>query len=107
MEALPVIAEAGQALGLPFAVTLALIIIAAITTVVIVLREHRNRIDNIAGAVDALKVAMDKEISGIKDEMAKQAAAHSAELGALYKLINGVAVDVSFIKGRISKEEKK
>ena len=54
-----------------------------------------------------MKSDTEKEISGIKEEMAKQAAVHNAELSALYKLINGVAVDVSFIKGRISKDEKK
>ena len=108
MEAtIPIIAETSQALGLPLAVTLSLIIIAAVIIMVVVLREHRSRIDNIKEAVAAMKSDTEKEISGIKEEMAKQAAVHNAELSALYKLINGVAVDVSFIKGRISKDEKK
>lgn len=38
-------------------------------------------------------------ISELKSEMARQAQAHNAELNALYKLINNVANDVSFIKG--------
>ena len=128
MEALPVIAETGQALGLPLAVTLALIIIATVVLVVIVLRDHRNKIDNAREEVNAMKNdvnkqideikaatgkeiaevkgSMEKAVSEIKSEMAKQAAYHNSELSALYKLVNGVAVDVSFIKGKMTRGTK-
>lgn len=128
MEALPVIAETGQALGLPLAVTLALIIIATAVLVVVVLRDHRNKIDNAREEVNAMKIDVDKQIaeikaatgkeiaevkgsmekavSEIKSEMAKQAACHNSELSALYKLVNGVAVDVSFIKGKMTRGAK-
>lgn len=128
MEALPIVAETSQALGLPLAVTLSLIIIATVIIVVVVLREHRNKIDNTREAVAAMKSDVDKQISEIKEstqkeiaevkatmekavgeiksEMAKQAAYHNSELSALYKLVNGVAVDVSFIKGRMTKGTK-
>ena len=125
MEALPVIAETGQALGLPLAVTLALIIIATVVLVVVVLRDHRNKIDNAREEVNAMKNdvnkqideikaatgkeiaevkgSMEKAVSEIKSEMAKQAAYHNSELSALYKLVNGAAVDVSFIKGKMTR----
>lgn len=128
MEAIPVIAETGQALGLPLAVTLALIVIAATVLVVVVLRDHRNKIDNARDEVNAMKSGVDKQISEIKAttekeiaevkgsmekavseikaEMGKQAAYHNSELNALYKLVNGVAVDVSFIKGKMTRGTK-
>lgn len=128
MEAIPVIAETSQALGLPLAVTLALIVIAATVLVVVVLRDHRNKIDNTKEEVIAMKKDVDKQIaeikaatekeiaevkgsmekavSEIKSEMAKQAAYHNSELSALYKLVNGVAVDVSFIKGKMTRGTK-
>lgn len=128
MDAIPVIAEAGQALGLPLAVTLALIIIATVVLVVVVLRDHRNKIDNAREEVNAMKNdvnkqideikaatgkeiaevkgSMEKAVSEIKSEMAKQAAYHNSELSALYKLVNGVAVDVSFIKGKMTRGAK-
>lgn len=128
MEALPVIAETGQALGLPLAVTLALIIIATAVLVVVVLRDHRNKIDNAREEVTAMKIDVDKQIaeikvatgkeiaevkasmekavSEIKSEMARQAAVHNTELSALYKLVNGVAIDVSFIKGKMTRGTK-
>lgn len=128
MEAIPVIAETSQALGLPLAVTLALIVIAATVLVVVVLRDHRNKIDNTKEEVIAMKKDVDKQIaeikaatekeiaevkgsmekavSEIKSEMAKQAACHNSELSALYKLVNGVAVDVSFIKGKMTRGTK-
>lgn len=128
MEALPIIAEAGQALGLPLAVTLALIIIATAVLVAVVLRDHRNKIDNAREEVNAMKNDVNKQIAGIKaatekeiaevkgsmekavseikSEMAKQAAYHNSELSALYKLVNGVAVDVSFIKGKMTRGTK-
>ena len=128
MEALPIVAETSQALGLPLAVTLSLVIIATVVIVVVVLREHRNKIDNTREAVTAIKNDVDKQITEIKastgeaiaavkasmekavgetkSEMAKQAAYHNSELSALYKLVNGVAVDVSFIKGRMTKDAK-
>ncbi len=128
MEALPVIAETSRELGLPLAVTLALIIIATAVLVVVVLRDHRNKIDNAREEVNAVKRDVDKQIieikaatekeitevkgsmekavSEIKSEMAKQAAYHNSELSALYKLVNGVAVDVSFIKGKMTRGTK-
>lgn len=128
MEALPVIAEAGQALGLPLAVTLALIIIATAVLVVVVLRDHHYKIDNAREEVNAVKSdvnkqiseikaetgkeiaevkgSMEKAVSEIKSEMAKQAAYHNSELSALYKLVNGVALDVSFIKGKMTRGTK-
>lgn len=128
MEALPVIAETGQALGLPLAVTLALIIIATAALVVVVLRDHRNKIDNAREEVNAMKNdvnkqiaeikaatgkeiaevkgSMEKAVSEIKSEMVRQAAAHNSELSALYKLVNGVAIDVSFIKGKMTRGAK-
>lgn len=128
MEALPVIAETGQALGLPLAVTLALIIIATAALVVVVLRDHRNKIDNAREEVNAMKNdvnkqiaeikaatgkeiaevkgSMEKAVSEIKSEMVRQAAAHNSELSALYKLVNGVAIDVSFIKGKMTRGQK-
>ena len=129
MEAIPVIAEAGEALGLPLAVTLALIILAAVVIGVIVLREHHHRIDSLKEAVSdmksdmekkvsdmkgdmekevhGLKDGMEKEVAEIKGEMSKQAAAHNAELSSLYKLINTVANDVSFIRGKMSHDGEK
>lgn len=128
MEALPVIAETGQVLGLPLAVTLALIVIAATVLVAVVLRDHRNKIDNARDDVNAMKSgvgkqiseikattekeiaevkgSMEKAVSEIKAEMGKQAAYHNSELNALYKLVNGVAVDVSFIKGKMTRGTK-
>lgn len=128
MEALPVIAETGQALGLPLAVTLALIIIATAVLVVVVLRDHRNKIDNAREEVNAVKNdvnkqiaeikaatgkeiaevkgSMEKAVSEIKAEMVRQAAAHNSELSSLYKLVNGVAIDVSFIKGKMTRGTK-
>ncbi len=128
MEALPVIAETGQALGLPLAVTLALIIIATAVLVVVVLRDHRNKIDNAREEVNAVKndvnkqiveikaatakeiaevkASMEKAVSEIKAEMVRQATAHNTELSALYKLVNGVAIDVSFIKGKMTRGTK-
>lgn len=128
MEALPVIAETGQALGLPLAVTLALIIIATAVLVVVVLRDHRNKIDNAREEVNAVKNDVNKQISEIKEatgkeiaevkgsmekavseikaEMVRQAAAHNSELSSLYKLVNGVAIDVSFIKGKMTRGTK-
>jgi seryl-tRNA synthetase len=128
MEALPVIAETGQALGLPLAVTLALIIIATAVLVVVVLRDHRNKIDNAREEVNAVKndvnkqiseikaatgkeiaevkASMEKAVSEIKAEMVRQAAAHNSELSSLYKLVNGVAIDVSFIKGKMTRGTK-
>lgn len=117
METIPVIAETGQALGLPLAVTLSLVIIAAVVITVIVLRDHRNRIDHMKEEISNMKTDSEKDRNSLKEEMAKQAAAHgssiselksemarqaqahNAELNALYKLINNVANDVSFIKG--------
>lgn len=139
MEALPIIAETSQALGLPLAVTLSLVVIAAAIIVAVVLRDHRHKIDNTREEVSAMKNdvnkqiaeikqatrdeiaeikaatgkeiaevkgAMEKAVGEIKSEMAKQAAYHNSELSSLYKLVNGVAVDVSFIKGRMTKETK-
>ena len=128
MEALPVIAETSRELGLPLAVTLSLIIIATIVIVVVVLREHRNKIENVTEAVTTMKSEMDKQIAEIKDatskeiaevkdsmekavteiksEMVRQASAHNAELSSLYKLVNGVAIDVSFIKGKMTRGQK-
>lgn len=135
MEAIPVIAEASHALGLPLTVTLAIVVIATIVLTIIVLKDHRNRLDrlnddmadmktnneramanmktNNEGAIDEVKSLIDKQdtahrldISSIKEEMSKQAASHNAELSALYKLINGVAVDVSFIKGKMTRGSK-
>jgi seryl-tRNA synthetase len=128
MEALPVIAETGQALGLPLAVTLALIIIATAVLVVVVLRDHRNKIDNAREEVNAVKndvnkqiseikaatgkeiaevkASMEKAVNEIKAEMVRQAAAHNSELSSLYKLVNGVAIDVSFIKGKMTRGTK-
>lgn len=128
MEALPVIAETSRELGLPLAVTLSLLIIATIVIVVVVLREHRNKIENVTEAVATMKSEMDKQIAEIKDatskeiaevkdsmekavaeiksEMVRQASAHNAELSSLYKLVNGVAIDVSFIKGKMTRGQK-
>ena len=128
MEALPVIAEASRELGLPLAVTLSLLIIAAIVIGVVVLREHRNKIENIREAVTTMKIDVDKQIAEIKDtsskeiaevktsmekamgeiksEIVRQAAAHNAELSSLYKRVNGVAIDVSFIKGKMTCDQK-
>lgn len=128
MEALPVIAETSRELGLPLAVTLSLLIITAIVIGVVVLREHRNKIENIKEAVTTMKSDVDKQINEIKDtaskeiadvktsmekamgeiksEMVRQAAAHNAELSSLYKLVNGVAIDVSFIKGKMTRGKK-
>ena len=128
MEAIPVIAETSQALGLPLAVTLALVVIATTVLVVVVLRDHRNKIDSARGEVNAMKSGVDKQISEIKAttekeiaevkgsmekavneikaEMGKQSAYHNSELNALYKLVNGVAVDVSFIKGKMTRGTK-
>ena len=128
MEALPIIAETSHELGLPLAVTLALIIIATIVIVVVVLREHRNKIENIKEAVTTMKSdvdaqiteikeatskeiaevksSMEKAVGEIKSEMVRQAAAHNAELSSLYKLVNGVAIDVSFIKGKMTRGQK-
>lgn len=128
MEALPVIAETGQALGIPLAVTLALIIVATAVFVVVALHDHRNKIDNARDEVNAMKSgvgkqiseikattekeiaevkgSMEKAVSEIKAEMGKQAAYHNSELNALYKLVNGVAVDVSFIKGKMTRGTK-
>lgn len=128
MEALPIIAETSRELGLPLAVTLALIVIATAVFVVVVLRDHRNKIDNAREEVNAIKIEVDKQIaeikaasakeiaevkasmekavSEIKSEMARQAAAHNAELSSLYKLVNGVAIDVSFIKGKMTRGQK-
>lgn len=128
MEALPVIAETSRELGLPLAVTLALLIIATIVIVVVVLREHRNKIENIKEAVTTMKSnvdaqiaeikeatskeiaevksSMEKAVDEIKTEMVRQASAHNAELSSLYKLVNGVAIDVSFIKGKMTRGQK-
>jgi len=128
MEALPVIAETSRELGLPLAVTLALLIIATIVIVVVVLREHRNKIENIKEAVTTMKSnvdaqiteikeatskeiaevksSMEKAVAEIKSEMVRQASAHNAELSSLYKLVNGVAIDVSFIKGKMTRGQK-
>lgn len=128
MEALPVIAETSRELGLPLAVTLALLIIATIVIVVVVLREHRNKIENIKEAVTTMKsnvdaqiaeikeatskeiaevkTSMEKAVDEIKTEMGRQASAHNAELSSLYKLVNGVAIDVSFIKGKMTRGQK-
>lgn len=128
MEALPIVAETSQALGLPLAVTLSLIIIATVVIVVVVLREHRNKIDNTREEVNAVKndvnkqiseikeatakeiaevkASMEKAVSEIKSEMVRQAAAHNTELSALYNLVNGVAIDVSFIKGKMTRGTK-
>lgn len=128
MEAIPVIAETSQALGLPLAVTLALIVIATAVLVVVVLRDHRNKIDNAREEVNAVKNdvnkqideikaatgkeiaevkgSMEKAVSEIKAEMVRQAAAHNSELSSLYKLVNGVAIDVSFIKGKMTRGTK-
>ena len=57
--------------------------------------------------VHGLKDEMEKEVTEIKGEMSKQAAAHNAELSSLYKLINTVANDVSFIRGRMSQDGEK
>ena len=128
MEALPVIAETSRELGLPLAVTLSLLIIATIVIVVVVLREHRNKIENIKEAVTTMKsdvdaqiteikeatskeiaevkASMEKAVDEIKTEMVRQASAHNAELSSLYKLVNGVAIDVSFIKGKMTRGQK-
>lgn len=128
MEALPIIADVSRELGLPLAVTLALIIIATAVLVVVVLRDHRNKIDNAREEVNAVKndvnkqiaeikeatgkeiaevkASMEKAVSEIKSEMAKQAACHNSELSSLYKLVNGVALDVSFIKGKMTRGQK-
>lgn len=128
MEALPVIAETSRELGLPLAVTLSLLIIATIVIVVVVLREHRNKIENIKEAVTTMKSnvdaqiteikeatskeiaevksSMEKAVAEIKSEMVRQASAHNAELSSLYKLVNGVAIDVSFIKGKMTRGQK-
>lgn len=128
MEALPVIAETSRELGLPLAVTLSLLIIATIVIVVVVLREHRNKIENIKEAVTTMKsnvdaqiteikeatskeiaevkTSMEKAVDEIKTEMVRQASAHNAELSSLYKLVNGVAIDVSFIKGKMTRGQK-
>lgn len=128
MEALPVIAEASQALGFPLAVTLSLIIISTAIIVAVALREHRNKIENIKDAVATMKsdvdgqiteikeatgkeisevkISMGKAVSEIKSEMVRQATAHNAELTALYKLVNGIAIDVSFIKGKMTRNQK-
>lgn len=128
METLPIIAETGQALGLPLTVTLAIVIIATFVIGVIVLRDHRTKIDHNQEAVASMKsemsqqiaeikayaekeistvrVSMEKTIDEMKIDMAKQAAAHNAELSSLYKLINGVAIDVSFIKGKMTRGQK-
>lgn len=106
METLPIIAETSQALGLPLAVTLAIVIIATFVIGVIVLRDHRTKIDHNQEAVASMKSEMTQQISEIKSEMAKQAAYHNSELSALYKLVNGVAVDVSFIKGKMTRGTK-
>ena len=128
MEALPVIAATSRELGLPLAVTLALLIIATIVIVVVVLREHRNKIENIKEAVTTMKsnvdaqiteikeatskeiaevkTSMEKAVDEIKTEMVRQASAHNAELSSLYKLVNGVAIDVSFIKGQMTRGQK-
>lgn len=128
MEALPVIAETSRELGLTLAVTLSLLIIATIVIVVVVLREHRNKIENIKEAVTTMKSnvdaqiteikeatskeiaevksSMEKAVAEIKSEMVRQASAHNAELSSLYKLVNGVAIDVSFIKGKMTRGQK-
>ena len=128
MEALPVIAETSRELGLPLAVTLSLLIIATIVIVVVVLREHRNKIENIKEAVTTMKsdvdaqiteikeatskeiaevkASMEKAVDEIKSEMVRQSASHNAELSSLYKLVNGVAIDVSFIKGKMTRGQK-
>ena len=95
---------------------------------VVVLREHRSRIDNIKEAVTTMKsnvdaqiaeikeatskeiaevkTSMEKAVDEIKTEMVRQASAHNAELSSLYKLVNGVAIDVSFIKGKMTRGQK-
>ena len=84
MEAIPVIAETSQALGLPLAVTLALIVIAAAVLVVVVLRDHRNKIDNTREEVTAMKRDVDKQIAEIKAATEKEIAEVNAEYRARF-----------------------